>query len=259
MTMTTEAQTLTATASPAGTKVLAVLLRADFTAMLRRKRSAVMAVLVPVIIIVAWHDIAEQYGAAFAFASAITIGLAANGLMGFAIGVARDRDRGVFQRLRVAPAPGWAIMASRIIVQLSLIVVTTLAVFVVGGLVDGLTLTPVEYIVTTIAAVLSGMVYLALGQVIVGLISSAETVNAATRLVYIPFVLIGALGELGVLGDAVRDIVAWSPYGTVKAILSAAMTPGGWSSTTSLAVLVSVAYAALFLFLGIRWFRWQPT
>ncbi len=238
-------------------KVLGSLLRADFTAMLRRKRAAVMAMLVPVLIVVAWQDIAAEYGAAFAFASAITIGLAANGLMGYAISIARDRDRGVFQRLRVAPAPGWAIMTSRIIVQLALIVVTTLAVFVAGDIFDHVTLTPTEYVATLIAALLSGAVYLALGQAVVGLIASAEMVNTTTRFIYIPFVLIGAMGELGALGDAVKEIVAWSPYGTVKAILNGAMAPATWTTDTTIALLVSALYAAVFLALGIRWFRWQ--
>ncbi len=243
--------------TPAMPKVLGSLLRADFTAMLRRKRSAVMAILVPVLIVAAWHDIAIQYGAAFAFASAITIGIAANGLMGYANSIARDRDRGVFQRLRVAPAPGWAIMTSRIVVQLALIVVTTLAVFVAGDLVDQVTLTPAEYVATTIAALLSGAVYLGLGQAVVGLVASAETVNTAARLIYIPFVLIGAMGELGALGETIKEVVAWSPYGTVKAVLNGAMAPSSWTTDTTVALLVSGVYAALFLTLGIRWFRWQ--
>jgi ABC-2 type transport system permease protein len=251
------ATTAAAFQAPAVSKVLGSLLRADFTAMLRRKRSAIMAILLPAIIIIAWRDIATQFGGAFAFASAITIGLAANGLMGYANSIARDRDRGVFQRLRVAPAPTWAIMTSRIAVQLSLIVVTTLVVFIAGDLVDHVTLTPTEYLVTLIAALLSGVVYLALGQAVVGLISSADAVNATTRFIYIPFVIVGAVGELGVLGETVRDIIAWTPYGTVKAVLNGAMS--SWTGTTTMALLVSMVYAAIFLFVGIRWFRWQAT
>lgn len=243
--------------TPSVGRIMASLLRADFTTMWRRRRSAVMALIVPALIVAAWHDIAQEYGAAFALASAITIGLAANGLMGYANGIARDRDRGVFQRLRVAPAPSWAIMASRIVVQLALIVLTVLTVFVVGDLVDNVVLTPAEYIVTLVAALLSGLVYLAVGQALVGLVTSAEAVNTASRLIYIPFVVVGAVGELGLLGDTVEAVVKWSPYGTVKQVLSAAIDPSTWTASTSVALLVSAFYAAIFLFIGIRYFRWQ--
>ena len=52
--------------------------------------------------------------------------------MGYTNAIARDRDKGVFQRLRVAPLPTWAIMGSRLSVQLLLILCSTIAVFVVG-------------------------------------------------------------------------------------------------------------------------------
>ena len=56
---------------------------------------------------------------AFALASCITVGLMAIGLMGYSNSVARDRDKGIFQRLRVAPLPAWTIMMSRLFVQLN--------------------------------------------------------------------------------------------------------------------------------------------
>ena len=71
-------------------------------------------------------------GGAFALGTCITIGLTAIGLMGYSNSIARDREKGVFQRLRATPIPSWCIMTSRITVQLVLIAIVTLLVFFAG-------------------------------------------------------------------------------------------------------------------------------
>jgi ABC-2 type transport system permease protein len=63
--------------------------------------------------------------------------------------------------------------------------------------------------------------------------------------------------ELGVLGKQVGDIEKWSPYGTVKNIVSAGMQPATWGQHTTMALLVTIGYAAVFAFLGIKWFKWD--
>jgi ABC-2 type transport system permease protein len=102
-----------------------------------------------------------------------------------------------------------------------------------------------------------GAVYLGLGQAIVGLIKNAETVNATTRLVYFVFIMVGMFAELGALGNKIGNAVKWSPYGTVKHILSAGMQPSTWSQHSSMALLVTIGYAVVFSALGIKWFRWS--
>jgi ABC-2 type transport system permease protein len=63
---------------------------------------------------------------------AITIGLLSSSVLGYALTVARDRERGVFQRLRVTPAPTWVIMVSRLLVQVAANLVVTVVVLAVG-------------------------------------------------------------------------------------------------------------------------------
>src|SRR5882724_9773484 len=87
--------------------VLKSLLRADFTTQWRNRRSFILVLLVPVIILISWKGVIDKLGGAFALSTCITIGLVAIGLMGYCNSIARDRDKGVFQRLRVAPIPSW--------------------------------------------------------------------------------------------------------------------------------------------------------
>jgi ABC-2 type transport system permease protein len=195
------------TVIPKTSAALLSLLRADFTTQWRNRRAVVVTLIVPAIILMSWKGIISMVGGPFVLANSITIGLFASGLMGYSNAVARDRDKGIFQRLRVAPLPSWAIMGSRLIVQLAMIILITTVVFVIGKDYDGITLTPYAYAFTYFTAILGGLVSLSLGQTIVAFIKSPETVNSTTRLVYIAFIIVGMFGEMNKLGDVVDKAV----------------------------------------------------
>lgn len=251
---TTQVQPLTL---PSMGSVFSALLRADLIAQWRNRRSSIMVILIPVIILMSWKALVERFGGAFALSNCITVGLNAIGLMGYSNSIARDRDKGIFQRLRVAPASNWAIMASRLTVQLIMITLMTVIIFIVGYKFDNITMTSGGYILGFLVAVAGGAVYLSLGQVIVGLIQNPETVNATTRLVYFAFIMIGMFGEFGMLGAQIGEITKYSPYGVVKTIVSAGLTPATWTTSTTTALLVTFGYTAVFTILGVRWFRWS--
>jgi ABC-2 type transport system permease protein len=249
------------TVIPKTSVVLTSLLRADLTTQWRNRRAVVLTLIVPVIILMSWKGLIATVGGPFVLANSITIGLFASGLMGYSNAIARDRDKGIFQRLRVAPIPSWAIMASRLLVQVAMIIIITTVVFFIGKDYDGITLTPAAYIITYFTAIIGGSVSLSLGQTIVGLIKNPETVNSTTRLVYIAFIIIGMIGEIYVSLKKLDQIyvyaVQYSPYGTVKTILSTGMEPEKWNSDTTTALLVTIGYTIVFTILGIKWFKWN--
>ncbi len=242
---------------PKTSAVFASLFRADLTTQWRNRRAVVLVLFVPVIILISWKDIIDKMGGAFALSACITIGLMAIGLMGYSNSIARDRDKGVFQRLRVAPVASWTIMASRLSVQLMMIMLVTIIVFVTGYSIDHITLSPIGYMLTFFTAIIGGAVYLGMGQVIVGLIKNPETVNSTTRLVYFVFIMVGMFGEFGILGSQMKKIAVWSPYGTVKHVLAAGMEPQKWNNDTSIALLLTIGYAIVFSLIGIRKFKWN--
>ena len=242
---------------PKTSVVFTSLLRADLTTQWRNRRSFVLVLLVPVIILISWKSVIDKMGAAFALSSCITIGLVAIGLMGYSNSIARDRDKGVFQRLRVAPVPSWLIMASRLAVQMMMIILLTILVFLAGYYIDHASLSAAGYAMTFLTTLVGGAVYLGLGQVIVGLIQNPETVNSTSRLIYFAFIMIGMFGEFGFLGEQVGQLARWSPYGAVRRVISAGMQLQTWSSQTTLSLLVAVGYAVLFTVLGIRKFKWN--
>ena len=242
---------------PQSSIAITALLRSDFTTQWRNRRSIVLILLIPIIILLSWKSVADKLGAAFVLSTCITIGLTAIGLMGYSNSLARDRDKGIFQRLRVAPIPPSFIMLSRLTVQLAMIILLTTIVFVVAHEQLHIGLTISSYALGFATAFIGGALYLGLGQMIAGLLKNAETVNSTTRLVYFVFIMVGMFGDMGVLGEQLKKIIHWSPYGTVKSILAAAMQPGAWSADATAALVATIAYAALFSFLGIKWFRWN--
>ena len=245
------------TVIPTSSDALRSLMRADFTAQWRNRRAVILVILVPVIILFAWKPLVAKLGGPFVLSNCITIGLNAIGLMGYSNSIARDRDKGIFQRLRVAPTPTWCIMMSRLAVQLAMIIFLTLAVFIVGYYADGIKITPGGYLVALGVSIAGGALYLALGQAIVGLVKSPETVNAVSRLVYFLFIMIGMFGELGMLGSAIGDVVKWSPYGVVKHIVAIGLEPQKWSDTTTISLLLTLGYTVLFAGVGIKKFKWS--
>lgn len=216
-----------------------------------------MVFLLPVILLVAWKPMISTFGAAYLIGNCITIGLNAVGLMGYSNSIARDRDKGIFQRLRVSPAPNWTIMASRLSVQLIMISIMTTLTFIIGHQYDNITLSASGYITTFFASLLCGSVYLALGQAIVGRITNPETVNATSRLIYLAFILIGMFGEMKALYPTLNKVVIYSPYGTVTSIIYAALDPSRWNADANQAVLLTLGYTLVFAYLGIKWFKWN--
>ena len=234
------------------------MLRADLTTQWRNRRAVILTLIVPVIILVSWKGLIPKLGGPFVLSNSITIGLIATGLMGYSNSIARDRDKGIFQRLRVGPLPAWTIMGSRIAVQLGMIFLIATFVFLAGYEFDGVSLTPGGYVLSYLTSLAGGLVYLSVGQAIVGGIRSPETVNATSRLIYFVFIMSGMFGELLLkeAGKVLHDIIVWSPYGTVKTIVAAGMEPAKWNNEASMALLVTFGYTIVFAFMGIKWFKW---
>lgn len=241
---------------PRTSTVFATLFKADLAVLLSNKRSALISLLVPMIILLTWKPFIKISGGPFVLATALAIGVIAIGLMGYTLAVAKDRDKGIFQRLRVAPVPTWVIMCSRISIQLMMIMVLTLVVFVVGAQYDGVILSLKGYILSFLVAIFSGAVYLSLGQFIVGLIKNFDTINAITRLTYVVFILTGTMAPL-VKNEQLKEAIKFSPYGSVKLMLAGAMEPDIWGHDASIAVLVSLAYIVVFAGIGIKKFKWS--
>lgn len=232
------------------------LLVADALAILRSRLTLAFNLVVPIVILVVTNR-GKLGDTGFLIAMALTYGLLSSALMGYSITVARDREAGVFQRLRVAPAPTWAIMLSRLIVQFAAAIVTVVIVLVIGSIIHRVVFDAATYALFFGVAVYGAAMFLAIGQALVGLIRSAAVVNAVGRVLYVVLILVGILGQTGILGDTFRSVAEWTPVGVLITLFTAVQTLAAWSWSDAGAALACAGYIAVFAGIGIRWFQWE--
>ena len=245
--------------APALTEIFRALLEADFTVQLRNNRALLLSFALPLVLLFALFasKVYSKLGdPQFKVAAALTLGMASIAILGYSMTVARDREKGVFQRLRVTPAPTWAIMTSRLLVQVAVNLAMALLVLVAADLFEGVSLTAEAYVITLICVIFSSALFLGVGQALAGLVKSAETLNAVGRIAYIPLFALALFGHSTIFGTTFELISRWSPGGTVITLLSGAMNPSSWNSDTWLALAASTAYSVVFAGIGIRWFQW---
>src|ERR1700674_5496338 len=245
---------------PTLSAILRSLLQADLTLQLRNGRALLLTFFPPLAALYglsAGKRRAQLGGPIVDVALALTLGIALIAILGYTASVARDRELGVFQRLRVTPAPTWTIMVSRLAVQILSMLAMSVVVLVAAAVVEDVRLDPATYLLTLAMVIFSSAVFLGVGQALVGLIKSVDTVNAVGRLSFLPLVALGLFAHSTIFGTTFETIARWSPGGAVVTLLAGAMQPASWSGDIWLACLTSVVYTIVFAGVGIRWFQWS--
>src|SRR3989442_4009765 len=134
--------------------MLRALLEADLTVQLRNGRALALTFLLPLVLLYglsAGKRRAQLGGPIVDVALALTLGIASIAILGYTASVARDRELGVFQRLRVTPAPTWTIMISRLAVQIASMLVMSVVVLVAPAVVENVRLDPAACLPTPLA------------------------------------------------------------------------------------------------------------
>jgi ABC-2 type transport system permease protein len=236
--------------APSLDTMLGALLRADLVVLTKNKMRMLLSLLLPLIILTTTSSskATQSFGGAeFILGLAITAGIAGTSIMGYAPMVARDRESGVFQRLRVSPAPTWAVMLSRLSVQMVSNFVIALVVLLLGAHIHHLSLTVETYVWVLLVSLLASAVFLAVAQALVGLVKSADTVQAFGRLLYIGLVMLGIFGASGGLGGFWDTVSKWTPVGALMRVFAGVVGLGSFGS-----------YVLVLATLGIFWFRFDP-
>ena len=236
------------------------LLRADFLVFLKHRRALIISMMLPVFVLVSTtgNRATNKFGGAeFVIGLAISYGLLSTALIGYALTVARDREKGVFQRLRVTPAPTWTIMASRLAMQAIANLIIAIAVVILGSLIHHISPSPGQYALVLLVSILAGAVFLSLGQALVGLVKSADSVQAVARVLFAVLILLGILGQSGAFGPFWSSVARWSPVGAVMTLFAGVLDLHSWYSRDTLSVLACLGYIVVFAGIGIRWFQWD--
>ncbi len=249
-----------ATAEPPLRLVFSSLLRADFLVFLKHRRALIISLVLPVFVLVSTSGTKATNnfgGAEFVIGLAIAYGLLSTSLIGYALTVARDREKGVFQRLRVTPAPTWTIMTSRLAMQAVANLIIAVAVVIIGSAIHHISPSAGQYALVLLVSILAGAVFLSIAQALVGLVRSADSVQAAARVLFAVLILLGLLGQSGALGAFWSSVARWTPVGVVMTLFAGVLNLHAWYSRDTLALLACLGYIVVFAGIGIRWFQWD--
>lgn len=250
----------TSPAAPSLRLVFTSLLRADFLVFLKHRRALIISMVLPVFVLVSTsgNKATQKFGGAeFVIGLAISYGLLSTAMVGYALTVARDREKGVFQRLRVTPAPTWTIMTSRLALQVVANLIIAIGVVIVGSLIHHISPSAGQYALVLLVSILAGAVFLSLAQALVGLVKSADTVQAVARVLFAVLILLGILGQSGALGSFWSSVARWTPVGAVMTLFAGVLNLHAWYSRDTLSLLACLGYIVVFAGIGIRWFQWD--
>src|SRR5438874_11451953 len=131
--------------------ILRALLEADLAVQLRNGRALLLTFFPPLAVFYGLSTAkrgAQLGGAIVNVALALTLGIALIAILGYTASVARDRELGVFQRLRVTPAPTWTIMVSRLALQIVSMLAMSVVVLVAAAVVGSGSVDPPAYLPT---------------------------------------------------------------------------------------------------------------
>jgi ABC-2 type transport system permease protein len=240
--------------------IFTALLQADFASFLKHRRALIVSLLLPFFILITTNRggaVNRFGGAEFLIGLAIAYALCATAIVGYALSMARDRERGVFRRLRVTPAPTWAIMTSRLMLQVLSNLIISLFVVILGTRLHHLSPSIGQYLLVLLVSILAGAVFLSIAQALVGLVRSADTLQAVARVLLAVLILLGMLGQSGALGNFWGHIATWSPVGVVMTMFAGVIDLHTWAGHQTGALAAAVGYVLICTGIGIRWFQWD--
>ena len=101
-----------------------------------------------------------------------------------------------------------------------------------------------KYALVLAISVLGGAVFLAIGQALVGLVKSADTVNAAGRILMIVLILLGLFGDPAPRRTWESAPTSGFPVGVVMNLYAGVLDLGSWGSRDWLCLVACGGYIA---------------
>ena len=227
---------------------------------LRSRQALVYGYAVPVLFLVAFGAVfrAEQPQLYGEMGQVIVITILGGACFGMPTSLVAERERGIWRRYRLLPAPMWGLVAG--VLAARVVIVGSGALMQVGlaRLLFG-TPFPAHPLVEAAAVVLVTATFLGFGLIVAATANDVPAVQAIGQCLFLPLILIGGVGvPLLALPDWVRAAAAYMPgrY-AVEAIQLAYSDPRGLAGAgfALLALGVTGACAAV---AGAMLFRWEP-
>jgi len=175
-------------------------------------------------------------------------------LQGLPAVLAGYRERGILRRLNATPVGAGRLLGAQLTVNLSVSLVATLGILIVGDAGFGVPL-PQQPAGFILALVLTSAAMLTLGLLIASLARTGRVAGAVGTMLFLPLMFFAGLWiPRSMMPAGLLRISDDTPLGASVAALQDTMS-GQWPSASGLAILA--AYAVAFGAVAWRFFRWE--
>ncbi|MEV6525867.1 ABC transporter permease [Longispora sp. NPDC051575] len=237
----------------------------EFRLFLRDPMSTLLSLLLPVGILVIFGIIPDvskpsaEYGGHSALdtvlpsaALALTVGML--GLFVLPTTLTLYREKGILRRLATTPVPPSALLRAQLVVNLTMMLLSTALVIGVGVVALGMS-APAGWAWLALVLTLGAAAMLAFGLIISAVAKSSKVATGLGFLAYYPLAfLAGVLVPREQLPHAVQVIGDWTPLGAFRLAVQAAWS-GDAPSAAGLAIMAG--YTIMLGALAARFFRWE--
>jgi len=175
-------------------------------------------------------------------------------LQGLPTVLAGYRERGILHRLNATPVGAGRLLGAQLTVNLSVTLVATLGIVIVGHIAFGVPL-PGQPAGFLLALVLTAAAMLTLGLLVASLARTGRVATAVGTMLFLPLMFFAGLWmPQALMPAALRRAGDDTPLGAAVSALQHSMS-GQWPPVGGLAILAG--YTAVFGLLAWRFFRWD--
>lgn len=192
-------------------------------------------------------------------AIALNTGLFSQGLFGYAVDLAHDRDLGVYRRLLCSPVSTWEILLSQLIVQWGGIVLQTTVVILAITEFYHASWVGIHVGLGLLVLFVTGNVTLFLGQWLCTMIRTAKTVTAVARLLLLGLLFSeGFFLKMSQWPTFFRHLADMMPVHLSVTMFDAVANASRWGMNDWRDLLGLLAYTVVFAGISLKFFRWTP-
>jgi ABC-2 type transport system permease protein len=175
-------------------------------------------------------------------------------LLGLPIPLLRDRETGWLRRISTTPISPAKLLAAQVVINLILAAVGFTILIAGSTLIFGVELA-FDIPGFLLSLVLATLAMFSLGLLVTSVAPSQSTGNGITMALLYPLLFFaGVYVPIQALPSGLQTAALFTPVGAAVKALNSSMT-GSFPSFVPL--IVMAAYAAVFSFVAIRYFRWE--
>ncbi len=189
----------------------------------------------------------------------VVLNIMSSGILGDSARLTNLRERGILRRVQATPLPTWQLITSYVLVRLMLLMGQSASIVLVAVLAFGASFTWSGLVAAIPLAIVGGLAFLALGQLVSAIAPTSGAAAAIGQVVYFPLMFVSNLFIPNeTLPAWLLAVARWSPATMLVDLVRPLLVPieAAHSVASNLGGLM--IYMIVALLLASRLFRMEP-